>query len=505
MKKTIWNIICTLAVVCITVLILNYLTDLMERKSSDEKYHDFFQEEQDIDVLFMGTSHMMDGVFPMELYNDYGIVSYNFGNPSSQLATTYWVMENALDYTTPKLVVIDCFLLANRTKSSDVYSFVHYALDAFPMTTTKIKAIWDLSDDPILDMAEASKEQSRNTGEKRTKIGLLWDYSVYHSRWNELTEGDFNPYYSTEKGAIAKVGVNPGTPPKMNATDKMTEGETVGVQYLRKMIEDCQKRGIQVLLTYLPFTANGSKQMEAKRAAAIAQEYNIGYINFLELDVVNYKTDFFDENSHVNVSGARKITDYIGRYIREHYSVPDRRDEKTYEGWNQDYKEYVDFKIDTLTTEKELDNYLMLLAHDSLNAVIEINNTDIFKSELYKQLFGNLGVNVSELGANTDFIIIRDGGAKTQVLNSAKTQSQTYESSVGNIKIEIGNSGGSYSLSVDGVIWSSGRTDATEGLKISVSKSGTEEYTFVEKVSFQYAFSKNSGLIVQKVSRRSEQ
>lgn len=114
MRKGIKAVISCIITVSLTVCFLFHLTDLMERKSSDVKYSDFFKQDEDFDVLFMGSSHVINAVYPMELWDDYGIVSYNFGGHANQMPTTYWVMENALEYTNPKVVVIDCCLLAGE-------------------------------------------------------------------------------------------------------------------------------------------------------------------------------------------------------------------------------------------------------------------------------------------------------------------------------------------------------------------------------------------------------
>ena len=69
-------------------------------------------------VLFFGTSHVNNAVFPMELWKDYGITAYNFGGHANAIATSYWVMKNALDYTHPKLVVFDCLGMTSNTKTT---------------------------------------------------------------------------------------------------------------------------------------------------------------------------------------------------------------------------------------------------------------------------------------------------------------------------------------------------------------------------------------------------
>ena len=80
----------------------------------------------------------------------------------------------------------------------------------------------------------------------------------------------------------------------------------MGEAYLRRMIESCRKRGIDVLLTYLPFPASDLCMKEARRVYDIAEEYGIPYVNFLDEDeVISYEYDLHDNYSHLNVSGAR--------------------------------------------------------------------------------------------------------------------------------------------------------------------------------------------------------
>lgn len=158
------------------------------------------------------------------------------------------------------------------------FSYVHLSLDTFPLSCNKIKAIWDLLDDPVLEQ-DIADGKARTSAEPRTKIGLLWDYSVYHSRWNEINQNDFEPASTYEKGAESRIGVRSTQLNRINKDEKILPGST-GDIYLRRMIEDCQDRGIEVVLTYLPFSAAPVQQMTANYIYDIAEEYNVGYINF---------------------------------------------------------------------------------------------------------------------------------------------------------------------------------------------------------------------------------
>jgi hypothetical protein len=455
----------------------------MERKSSDFKYVDFFEQDEDFDVLFMGTSHVINDIFPMELWNDYGIVSYNFGGHANQIATTYWVMENALDYTTPKVVVIDCLLLECDIKCSNNFSNLHLSLDAFPTTPTKIRAIIDLLNDPVLEENLANGTTTSGS-EPRTKIGLLWDYSIYHTRWSELTQDDFEPSASYEKGAESRIALARN---ELNLIDKSKkiDGGTTGERYLRKMIEECQSKGIEVLLTYLPFPAAEKQQMVANYCAGIASEYGINYIDFLDLDVIDYKTDLYDADSHLNPSGARKITDYLGNYLMENYDLSDQRNNEAYSGWYTDYKEYTGLKNWNITQQNDLEVYLMLLSNDDVDITIDIRNKRIFNNDGILELLNNLGVDVSAINENTDFIIIKNGGEQSVTLDNFRTNNCILNTAIGKVQITYDETNEYYSLLLDDIEYLKSSNEENEDeidMQICVRRNGE----VIDNVTFSY-------------------
>lgn len=471
MQKKIKVILSCIVTLCLTVGLLGYLTNIMERKASDSKYADFFSQKKDFNVLFMGTSKVINGVYPMELWDDYGIVSYNMGGHSNQLATTYWTMENALNYTKPKLIVIDCFTVSSLFKSSDIFSFMHLSFDAFPLSVTKIKAVWDLLDDPVLDET-IENGKARKSDEPRTKIGLLWDYSVYHNRWEELEKEDFETPVNPEKGAESRIHVSREQLNKIDPSQKMKAG-TVGEDYLKRMIEDCQSRGIDVLLTYLPSAAIDQQQEEANYIYDIADEYGVDYLNFLDMDLIDYHTDLYDE-SHLNPSGARKITDYLGEYISAHYPVVDQRNNSDYDFWNQDYQEYINLKNKNLRSEKKITNYLMLLSGEKADIVLDVQNKKIYKNKWIMELLKNIGVEEKDITEETDFIIKLNDSDKAVIINDFRDNNKTLDTAIGTVQLlyDDQNGEGCYKLYLNGVEYLNGNKNNT-GLNIIVRRGKT--------------------------------
>lgn len=350
LKKAARAVVFTAGFVCIFLS----LTKLMQYKAAITRMEPFFDIEEPIDVMLFGTSHVIDGVLPYELWGGYGISSYNFGNNAARIPLTYWKMMNAFDYQVPKLVIVDCSYLSSNSKLCTTLQQSHNILDGFPLSKTKIAAIDDLF-------------------EEEDKLEFLWPFSVYHNRWDELTKADFAIDYNDELGATQYYTVAVPAVYEKLTENTMLSAETVAMEYIGRLIESCRERGVEVLLTYLPCPANAKRQREANSAAALAEKYGVNCINFLDLpDVVNFTTDCKDADSHLNASGAKKVTDYLGAYITEHYNIPDRRAEAEFSSWNTNYAAYLDKKIQTLNAQRLLSSCLMLLADKNLQSYVYV-------------------------------------------------------------------------------------------------------------------------------------
>lgn len=347
--------------------------NVFERKESYIKNGEFLEEENDFDVLFFGTSHVYDGIYPMELWDQYGIFSYNLSSSGSTMGVAYWELINALDYTTPELVVIDGSRISSPDKAPKNTNFVHVPFDHFPLSVNKIRAVYDLID-------------------SEGRMDYLWNFLVYHSRWNELTQEDFRAETAPDKGAELHLGA---AIPSEKATLERSEkaaSDTIGAEYLRKIIELCQQKNIHVLLIYLPFPASEAKVKEANLMYDIAEEYGVNYINFLEMDgIVNFDTDCYDSHSHLNPSGARKITEYLGTYMQETYGIEDHRGDPAYDSWNKDYEKYTEQKFAVIRNQTSLDLELVMHRDKNISTCIYIKeDSEILQDERMIKLIKNV-------------------------------------------------------------------------------------------------------------------
>lgn len=346
---------------CMTAVLLaaglRFLTNLTEPRDAYYKNKEFVEDCERYEVLFFGNSHMADAVFPMELWHDYGMISYNLAGFGLSIPSSYWVMKNALDLSNPELIVLDCYTVSLDVKDDeDAHrkGMLHGQIDHLPLNANKIRMVCDLMEKP------------------EDRLQFIWKFAAYHDRWWDLEQEDFEESINIQKGAKLAVDVKP--PREMAAKPKQAaELESVGVEYLRRTIAECQSREIEILLTYLPFPASEENWQEALCVERIAQEYGVPCINFLDLSVADLEIDCADENSHLNGSGGRKVTDYIGQYIKEHYKVDDHRGEETYRDWEEDYGRYTDYKRDTIRDLESLDKWLMMLADPAFSGCIYVD------------------------------------------------------------------------------------------------------------------------------------
>lgn len=377
--------------IAVIILILLKVQTICTDKDSPTKYADFFQHPEQYDVLYVGSSHVRYDFFPMELWNQYGITSYNFGNNGCFLPVSYWVMENALDHANPKLVIIDTYFLDEKYKCESTEQKngsvtanegrLHLAFDCFPFSKTKVRALDDLIPDD----------------EQAKKNGFYNKLSEYHNRWDTgLIKNDFFPVNPGEKGASYEyltvadpVGYTP------ISDDDMLKDNPVGAEYLKKMILDCQRRGIRVLLTYLPFEAEAHYQEEANTTADIAKKYGVDYIDFLKTNSgINYETDLSDTkpyNGHLNPSGARKLTAYLGQYISTGYQLTDHRSDAAYSNWGADYDKYSAMKLKTLDKQTDINCTLMLLNDPGIDCCVYVKGESaMLKNQKVLYLLQNL-------------------------------------------------------------------------------------------------------------------
>lgn len=274
-----------------------------------------------LDVLFCGSSHMLNAVAPVQLWQDYGIASGNLAKNGQVLPVTYHALMDALRRQKPRLVVVDVYKVIHDTLYG-TEAELHTSLDDMPLGIAKLRAVYDLL--PSGRRAE-----------------YLADFIVYHSRWKELSAADLQPPDTTQKGAQALfTTASPYAGWAVLPEDETAPPVPVELEYLERIVQLCRRKGIELLLVAVPFTT--PEQDEMNRQAAVnamsgyARAWGVPFVNLMhrtEEMGFDFSTDMAD-TYHVNWRGMEKVTAWLGEYLAGHYDLPDRRGEAAYRDWD---------------------------------------------------------------------------------------------------------------------------------------------------------------------------
>ncbi|MCI9448855.1 MAG: hypothetical protein HFE30_01200 [Clostridiales bacterium] len=323
MKRTIFRIVKVTAFMLIFCVLFSYATFVLRNKNEANIVLPFYDEPKNsLDVVFIGSSHMMCSIYPMELYDRYGIASYVFASSAQLLPQSYYQLKEALRYQSPKVVVVDVSGIIYDTKISS-NEYAHVQIDNMSFSPIKYQAIFDL-----FDKSEMSE--------------YIFNIIRFHSRWKEVTSEDYKKITSLTKGAYISTDCTPAEPNPEYPTDYKMEIYPTAEEYLRKIIELCIDNEITPLLFNSPALEEANSIPRCNSVKDLAAEYNIDFIDLnqnTELIGFDTATDYRDPY-HCNAYGAMKVTSYLGNYFSENCNLPDRREDTNYSAWNDQLDMY---------------------------------------------------------------------------------------------------------------------------------------------------------------------
>ena len=367
---------------CVSFLVLLFAlffaSKALMRNETYNKYETFKQSNTDYDVLFLGSSHVLNAVFPMQLWNDYGITSYNLALHSMAVIPNYWMLQTSVLYHKPKIAVLD--ILGINSSSKEVpKALFHGFYDNFPISKTKISAVNDLF--------SSSKE----------RMEFLVPFIFYHNNWYEsnplskIKQGIkrclelYSPHVS--KGAELRIGVKTNEAFDMSV-NKYEGKESAGIEYAKNFIDYCRNNEIEPVFMFIPYSEQENLYEWRDALIPILEKENVLFIDLTD-GVVDFDIDQFDQNSHVNPSGARKVTDVIGKTLVHNYLLENHKADKKFADWIDDYVKYKCFFFSEIEEQQDFKNLLMMLNNSEVYANVTAKTDITFNETERKLIFEN--------------------------------------------------------------------------------------------------------------------
>lgn len=309
MKQICKNILRTAAFGLGLAVVLLALTPIIIPKDNREEFgmedvlaNGFLAEADNIiDVAIIGDSEASSTFLPPQLWRDYGITAYIIGTDNQMICESDFYLHRLLKHQQPKLVILEADTLYTSLSKNAVSTFHSVAGRVFPAIR-------------------------------------------YHNRWKSLRMEDFmtSPDYTQRqmgKGHRYRTKIFASDKSEyMFPTDAIEPIPMVNRLITKHFSQVCRENGIQLMLVSSPNLGNWYMARH-NAIVQLAQELDIPCIdmNVLQDEIpIDWTTETMDAGDHLNYSGAVKATNYFGKYLAEHYALPDHRTDEAFAGWQAD-------------------------------------------------------------------------------------------------------------------------------------------------------------------------
>lgn len=343
----------------ITLTALTY----MVRPEGDTKnrFMGFYAEPEDsIDVILIGSSPTYSSVVMPQLYGEFGIRSFPLAsNVQRPVAGAYLVRE------------------AEKTQDPDLYMFeMRMYTGTEESFTMNMGYTREVTDNMKYSFNRIATINAMVTDEANSSDNLRYTYYFdifkYHTNWISLVNGSqwrsfdftvldpYKGYKITDKVGPAEKTV---IPEDISAVP-IDPDQEMALMNLLDLMDEMGKPALFYLAPYAETPEEASKFAYIKEIVT-SRGYDFLDMNEYTDEIgIDFSCDFSDYGIHTNAAGAQKCTAFVGSYLRSHYDLPDRRDDKlrdtswdeAYKNWQSEYEE----ALKTIARRVEEEDYFVM-------------------------------------------------------------------------------------------------------------------------------------------------
>lgn len=316
--------------VCLFLFMLRSVTYMM-RTNGDIKeiFLGFYAEPEDtIDVVMIGSSPVYPFYAAPQMWGEHGFTAYPLASNVQRPQAGIYLVEEALKTQTPELFVFELRMYTYSDQvMTDNMAYTRGVTDNLKYSWNRIRLINELVKD------------------KTERYTYYFDIFKYHSNWKSLIyEDQFTAFlYEREhplKGFVIRDNVMPSDYEGCNRDNRVMPISEERETELIELLTYLQEREIEALFIVSPMVVNEDLQMQFNYMEGIVSSYGYKYLNmnnYYEEIGIDFATDYYDEGSHVNASGAEKCTAFLGEYLSNNYELEDKRGKEEYSSWDEAY------------------------------------------------------------------------------------------------------------------------------------------------------------------------
>ena len=340
----------------ILFLLFLFFTYLMRNTDYNARQNvlDFYEEESELDAVFIGASSIYRYWNPMKAWETEGIATRNYSVSSMHLSTYLPAIKDILRTQKPKLIVVEARRFSRKSgENPGIEVGARNMLDSLDYNLSRLQSVHYYCERMDIPWKDA--------------VSLYIDLIQYHDNYEalvmplnwKLADNRIGDEYIEEKNfkgyALSTKSVA-FEDPSENLVDGTTELNENSLMLYDDLISFCQKNEIPLMILAMPMVITEEEAIEINSLKKITEAYGVPFVDlnqkFAELEL-DFSTDFLDAH-HVNVLGAAKVTEYLASYLTEEYDLEDHREDEAYASWHELYEEYL-VKLEEAKTKVQED------------------------------------------------------------------------------------------------------------------------------------------------------
>lgn len=454
--------------ILIFVMIFGAIQDLTLPYFSDEQGSNtgFFDEEDNtVDVIFLGSSNMFHTINPLVMYEEAGIRGFDFGSSSQSLNLSYMYLTEALKTQSPKVVCLEVYMASRDYNEEGLeepelrWGFTH-----FPKSLNMMARLYDQVDGKI----------------DAEYLSYVFPLLRYKSIWWNISKYDFIEESSYKKGCYIGTKVTPISYEDAYWEDEEWEISESNLKSLNQIKALCDEKDIELVLFKSP-NATQWKNAYSEKMNEYAKGNDIPFIDYnLLLDElgIDVNTCFMD-SGHLNLSGSILASKYMAEYLVTNYELQDYRNgEKN--SWDRACEEWHRREQNELLMNiEDFEEYLDIISSGGYTVTFSING------EIDDEHKGSLLVHMGlDAASGIESGIVRDG---TPVALNVRGNSYLWRDEIDGQDYAIAgnrrdNGGGN--ITYDATVYVNGGNCSVTPLGINIVVYDNELEEFVSVVGF---------------------
>lgn len=263
------------------------------------------EEENSLDVVFVGSSAVYSVFSPMRLWADTGIASYLYATPNQTVPMIRYILEECRKTQPDALYVIELRpMLASEEDKKNIAVDLRRLTDNMPYSLTRFWLI-------------------RKLASPQEQLSCQLDLVKYHDNWKQWNRSDLTFSWGSPNPLKGWNFVSVCEPIEernwrhVNARIPVSEENEAD---LRALLDYCTDEGIRAVFVTTPFALSRAQAKQYNYTGDIVAEYGFEFWNmcrYVDEIGLNFGTDYYDFR-HTNTLGAIKCTEWLGQRLSEY-------------------------------------------------------------------------------------------------------------------------------------------------------------------------------------------